>query len=54
MEKWIETASEEDQLKNYRHVFDVINTCNNLLNEIKAIDPLVPPGEILNGFKGVR
>lgn len=52
MLSWIETASEEDQLKNYRHVFDVINTCNRLLNEIRE-QQLVTPGEILNGFKGV-
>jgi hypothetical protein len=53
MEKWVETASEEEQLKNYKHVIDVINTCNRLLNQIKEIDSLVAPTEILYGFKGV-
>ena len=51
MEKWAETASEEEQLKHYKHVVDVINNCNRLLNEIRAIDPLVAPTEILYGFK---
>lgn len=48
--KWVETASEEDQLKNYKLVIQVITDCNRLLNEIKELDPLVTPGEILNGF----
>ena len=49
--EWIETASEEEQMKNYKHVVDVVNTCNKLLNEIKMIDGLVAPTEILNGFR---
>lgn len=53
MEQWCETATEEEQLKNYKHVLVVINTCNRLLNQIKEIDPLVTPQEILYGFKEV-
>lgn len=53
MEKWCETASIEDQEKNYKHVVDVINNCNRLLNKIKTLDPLVTDSEILNGFKEV-
>lgn len=49
--KWVETATEEEQLKNYKHVIEVINTCNRLINEIKELDPLVTPQEILNGFR---
>ena len=51
MGKWIETATEDEQLKNYKHVIEVIDNCNKLLNEIKKLDPLVTPSEILNGFK---
>lgn len=51
MEKWVETASEEEQLKYYTNVVDVIKDCNHLLNEIRKIDPLVAPTEILYGFK---
>ena len=51
MGKWIETATEDEQLKNYKHVIEVINNCNKLLNNIKELDPLVTPSEILNGFK---
>ena len=51
MEEWIKTANEEEQLKNYKHVLNVINNCNNLLNQIKAIDTLITDGEVLRGFK---
>lgn len=53
MEIWIETASEEEQLKYHKNVFDVIKDCNHLLNEIKKLDSLVTANEILSGFKGV-
>lgn len=49
--EWVETASEEEQQKYGKDVIDVINTCNSLLNEIKKIDRLVAPTEILYGFK---
>ena len=51
MEEWIETATQEEQLKHYNHVVDVIKDCNRLLNEIKAIDLLIAPTEILYGFR---
>lgn len=53
MEKWCETASKDEQEKYADNVFEVINRCNRLLNQIKEIDKLVTPGEILNGFKEV-
>ena len=48
---WVLIASEEEQLKNYKHVVDVINNCNRLLSKVKQQDPLVTANEILNGFK---
>lgn len=54
MVDWCETASIEDQEKQYKNIVDVINSCNKLLNQIKAIDPLITPGEVLYGFKEVR
>lgn len=51
MTKWCETASIEEQEKNYKHMINVIKDCRQTLNEIKKLDPLVTPGEILNGFK---
>ena len=53
MTKWCETATIEEQEKNYKHIVDVINDCSGLLNEIKALDPMVNSNEILNGFEGV-
>ena len=53
MIKWCETSTIEEQEKNYKHIVEVINNCNGLLNEIKVLDPLVTANEILNGFKGV-
>lgn len=53
MEKWCETASIEDQEKNFKHIVDVINDCNRLLNEIKKHDQFVTDSEILHGFKEV-
>lgn len=49
--KWMETASEEEQSKNFKLAVEVINNSARLLNEIKELDPLVTPQEILNGFK---
>lgn len=49
--KWMETASEEEQSKNFKLAVEVINNSARLLNEIKKLDPLVTPQEILNGFK---
>lgn len=46
----IENVSEEEQLKNYEYVVEIINNCNNLLNKIKQYD-LVAPGEVIGGFK---
>lgn len=54
MEKWCETATEEEQQKNCKHVIEVIRNLNNLYNEIKEIDPLITPAEAINGFKEVR
>lgn len=54
MVDWCETATIEQQEKQFKHIVEVINNCNRLLNEIKIIDPLVTPGEILNGFREVR
>lgn len=51
MTKWCETATIEEQGKQYKNIVQVINNCSGLLNEIKKLDPLVTPGEILNGFK---
>lgn len=51
---WVETATPEEQQENCKHVIDVIKNLNNLYNEIKKIDPLITPGEAMNGFKGVR
>ena len=48
---WVITASEEEQLKNYKHVIEVINNCNRLLFKVKQQDPLITANEILNGFK---
>lgn len=53
MIKWCETATVEQQEKQYKHIVEVINNCNGLLNKINLIDPLVTPGEILNGFREV-
>lgn len=53
MEEWCQTASKEEQQKYAGNVFEVINTCNRLLNQIKEIDKFVTPQEILNGFKEV-
>lgn len=50
MEKWIKTATVEEQQKMATHIVEVINNCNDLINEIKERD-LVAPGEILGGFK---
>jgi len=51
MEKWCDTATIEEQEKNFKHIVDVINNCNKLLNEIKKYDEFVTDNEILNGFK---
>ena len=53
MEEWCETATSEDQEKNFKHIVDVINNCNKLLNEIKKYDEFVTDSEILNGFKEI-
>lgn len=53
MTKWCETATIEEQGKQYKHMVEVINNCNSLLNQIKIIEPLIAPGEILNGFREV-
>ena len=37
MEKWCESATIEDQEKNYKHIVDVINNCSRLFNEIKEL-----------------
>lgn len=49
--KWAETASEEEQLKNYKHAIEVIKTYNELINEIKKQDRFVTANEIIYGFK---
>lgn len=54
MTNWVETATEEEQQKNCKHVIEVIRNLNNLYNEIKEIDPLITPAEAMNGFKEVR
>ena len=51
MEEWIETATQDEQLKHYNHIVEVIKDCNSILNEIKAIDLLIAPPEILYGFR---
>jgi len=53
MVDWCETASIEDQEKQYKHIVEVINNCSNILNEIKG-HILVTPAETLNGFGEVR
>jgi len=50
MEKWCETASHEEQEKQYKNIVGVINTCNNLLSKIKSTGYLPTSNEILNGF----
>ena len=51
MQEWCKTASLEEQGEHYNLIVEVINTCNNLLNEIKELDKFVTDGEILRGFK---
>ena len=51
MVEWCETATINEQANHYNLIVEVINNCNNLLNEIKEIDKLVAPQEIVNGFK---
>lgn len=51
MTEWVETASEEEQLKNYKHVLEVICECRKILNEIRELDSLATNGEVLGGFK---
>lgn len=53
MVDWCETASIENQEKQYKHIVEVINNCSNILNEIKG-HILVTPAETLNGFGEVR
>lgn len=51
MEKWCETASEEEQLKYADEVYKVINEVNRLFNEIRMIDKSITPEEALRGFE---
>lgn len=50
MEEWIETATIEEQKKLSDHILEVINDCNDLLNQIKKYGP-VTQEEIIEGFK---
>lgn len=50
MERWCKTATIEEQRKYEPNILEVINKCNDTLNEIKKhID--VTREEILRGFK---
>lgn len=51
MEKWIETASIEEQLKYEDKIYFVINELNRLFNEIRKIDKNITPKEALRGFE---
>lgn len=53
MTSWCETATIEQQEKQYKHIVEVINNCSNILNEIKKY-MLVTPAETLNGFGEVK
>ncbi len=51
MDKWIETASIEEQFKYEDEIYFVINELNRLFNEIRKIDKNITPKEALRGFK---
>ena len=51
MEKWIETASIEEQFKYEDEIYFVINELNRLFNEIRKIDKNITPKEALRGFE---
>lgn len=50
MERWCETAPIEEQRKYEPNILEVINKCNDTLNEIKK-HINVTQEEILRGFK---
>lgn len=51
MEKWCETASEEEQKKYEDEIYFVIDELTRLFNEIRKIDKNITPKEALRGFK---
>lgn len=49
MTKWCDTASQDEQLQQAAHIQQVIDACNNVLNEIKRYRE-VTADEIRDGF----
>lgn len=50
MTKWCETASQDEQLQQEAHIQQVIDDCNNVLNEIRRFRE-VTDDEVLQGFE---
>lgn len=49
MDNWCNNTSHDEQLKQQANIYQVINECNDLINEISKYIP-VTSDEIENGF----